>query len=66
MANSGEHDEYGMQSFFIGKHYSDEEKQALWDERGDKKRFRWQAGDATAGSDLNPTRALCARPAHVT
>jgi hypothetical protein len=41
---SGESDEYGMQSFFIDKHYSDHEKQALWDERGDKKRFQWQHG----------------------
>jgi hypothetical protein len=31
-------------SSFITSQYSDDEKQALWDERGDKKRFRWKQG----------------------
>jgi hypothetical protein len=42
--NSGESDEYGVCSFFIHKHYTDDEKAALWNERGDKSRFQWQAG----------------------
>jgi hypothetical protein len=42
--NSGEDDEYGFNSFFIAKHYSDEEKQTLWHSRGNKKRFRWSRG----------------------
>jgi hypothetical protein len=42
--NSGESDEYGTRSYFISKYYSDEEKQELWNERGNKKRFRWRPG----------------------
>ena len=42
--NSGESDEYGSCSYFIDKHYTDDEKQALWNERCDKKRFCWQPG----------------------
>lgn len=42
--NSGESDEYGAHSCFIDKHYTDEEKQALWTEHGDQKRFRWVPG----------------------
>jgi hypothetical protein len=41
---SGEDDQYGMQSFFIHKYYSDEEKQTLWAERGDKSLYRWREG----------------------
>jgi hypothetical protein len=41
--NSGDDDEYGFKSFFVYKYYSDDEKQALWDDRGDKERFRWQS-----------------------
>jgi hypothetical protein len=39
---SGEDEQYGMQSFFIHKYYSDEEKQTLWAERGDKSLYRWR------------------------
>jgi hypothetical protein len=39
---SGEDDKYGGYSFFVYRYYTDDEKQALWNERGDKKRFRWQ------------------------
>jgi hypothetical protein len=31
----------GFESCFIDNHYGGGEKQALWTERGDKKRFRW-------------------------
>jgi len=34
--DSGESDEYGSCSYFIHRFYTDDEKQALWDERGDK------------------------------
>jgi hypothetical protein len=36
-------DKDGM-SFFIAKHYSDDEKQTLWAERGDKSLYRWSQG----------------------
>ncbi|MFB9265585.1 hypothetical protein ACFFWD_20925 [Bradyrhizobium erythrophlei] len=49
--NSGESDEYGASSFFINKQYSDAEKTAPWEKRGDKKRFALAAGNATAGSN---------------
>jgi hypothetical protein len=42
--NAGVDDEYGGKSFFIWKHYTDEEKQALWAERGDKSVYRWSQG----------------------
>ena len=42
--DSGQNDEYGLSHFFIHKHYSDEEKQALWDDRGDLRRFYWKPG----------------------
>jgi len=42
--DSGESDEYGSCSYFIHLFYADDEKQALWDERGDKKRFNWRPG----------------------
>jgi hypothetical protein len=42
--NSGESDEYGRDSYFIHANYSDEEKTALWNERGDKTRYEWRAG----------------------
>src|SRR5258706_16198515 len=42
--NSGESDEYDSCSYFIDKYYTDEEKQALWSEGGDKKRFHWRPG----------------------
>lgn len=41
---SGTDDEYGANSYFIAKNYSDEEKQELWDERGDKSRYQWKPG----------------------
>lgn len=41
---TGKGSEYGGESFFVYKYYSDEEKQALWSERGDKDSFRWQRG----------------------
>ena len=41
--NSGNDDEYGGKSFFIGRFYSDEEKEKLW-ARGDTKRFHWRPG----------------------
>jgi hypothetical protein len=42
--NSGESDEYGSRSYFIDRHYTDEERQTLWSERGDKTRFHWRPG----------------------
>jgi hypothetical protein len=41
---SGDDDEYGRNSYFIDRHYSDSEKAALFKERGDKAHFRWRAG----------------------
>jgi hypothetical protein len=41
---SADDDEYGRNSHFVVKHYDDREKQALWNERGDKTRFRWRLG----------------------
>jgi hypothetical protein len=41
---TGEGSEYSGDSFFIHEHYSDEEKQTLWQERGDKDLFRWAPG----------------------
>jgi hypothetical protein len=41
---SGDNDEYGFNSYFIDKHYSDEQKKELWESRGDKKRFQWRHG----------------------
>lgn len=42
--SSGESDECGMRSYFIAKHYSDDEKQTLWAERGDKSLYRYLQG----------------------
>jgi hypothetical protein len=41
---SGEGDKYGGESYFIYRYFSDEEKQTLWNERGDKTRFQWVPG----------------------
>jgi hypothetical protein len=41
---TGKGSEYGGESFFVYKHYSDEEQQTLWNERGDKDSFRWTLG----------------------
>ena len=42
--NSADNDEYGRNSFFVGKYYSDAEKQVLWDERGDRESYYWKPG----------------------
>jgi hypothetical protein len=42
--NSGDDDDYGLNSFFIHKYYSSDEKQKLFDSRGDKSLYRWQPG----------------------
>jgi hypothetical protein len=42
--NSGAADEYGASSYFTDAHYTDDEKAALWNERGDKTRYDWRAG----------------------
>ena len=42
--NSGDTSDYDAHSFFIHRFYNDDEKQTLWDERGDDKRFKWQSG----------------------
>jgi hypothetical protein len=42
--NSANNDEYGCESFFVYKHYNDDEKQALWAKRGDKNLYRWLPG----------------------
>ena len=41
---SGDDEYIGLNSFLIGKHYSDAEKESLWNQRGDKKKYRWQPG----------------------
>jgi hypothetical protein len=41
---TGKGSEYGGESFFVFQHYSDDEKQKLWHERGDKDSFRWTLG----------------------
>ena len=42
--NAGKNDEYGGNSFFVYRYYSNDEKQTLWDARGDKSLYRWQPG----------------------
>lgn len=37
-------DKYGFNSFFVYKYYSDDEKAALFKERGEKRLYRWQPG----------------------
>lgn len=34
--------EYGGEAFFVFKHYTDAERQALWAERGDTESMYWQ------------------------
>jgi hypothetical protein len=41
---SGEDDEYGFNSFFVYKYYSDDEKRKLWTDRGNKSLYRWSLG----------------------
>ena len=41
---SGDNDEYGGNSFFVYRYYSDDEKRKLWAERGDKSLYRWLPG----------------------
>jgi hypothetical protein len=41
---SGEDDKYGGKSFFIYRYYSDDEKQELFESRGDKSLYRWLPG----------------------
>ena len=41
---TGPGSEYGGEAFFVFKHYTDAEQQALWDTRGDKDLFRWSPG----------------------
>jgi hypothetical protein len=42
--DSGHADEYGRESYFIHTYYTDKEKQALYEDRGDKKNFYWRRG----------------------
>jgi hypothetical protein len=41
---SGADDQYGLDSYFIATNYSDDEKQSLWDKRGDHERWSWKPG----------------------
>jgi hypothetical protein len=41
LESGGEGDEYGGDSFFVWKYFSDDEKQKLWDDCGDKENFKW-------------------------
>jgi hypothetical protein len=41
---TGKGSEYGGESFFVFQHYNDDEKQSLWESRGDKDSFRWTPG----------------------
>ena len=52
--NSGESDEYGSRSYFIDRHYTGEERQTLWSERG-----RPQVC-STLPSDFGSRRRPCA------
>jgi hypothetical protein len=36
-------DLYGAESYFIWKHYSEDAKQTLWDDFGDKENYKWNA-----------------------
>ena len=42
--NAGDSDDFGGNSFFIYRYYSDEEKAALFKERGDHESYYWRAG----------------------
>jgi hypothetical protein len=44
MARLGERGQYGGPETYIEEQYNDSEKAALWNERGDETRFKWQAG----------------------
>jgi hypothetical protein len=41
---SADSDEYGKRSYFIGKYYSDAEKQTLFAKRGDTNSMYWEPG----------------------
>jgi hypothetical protein len=41
LESGGEGDKYGGDSLFIHTYYTNEEKQKLWDDFGDKENFKW-------------------------
>lgn len=41
---SGIDDEHGANSYFIATYYTTDDKQSLWDKRGDHESFLWESG----------------------
>jgi hypothetical protein len=41
-SGEGDNDPYGGDSYFIHTHYSEDEKQKLWGDFGDKENFHWE------------------------
>jgi len=42
--HSGTDDQYGANSYFIVTYYNDDEKQSLWNDRGDHENLLWTTG----------------------